>query len=133
MARIDNLPNFLNDVANAIRKKNGSSGVISIAEFDNAIMNLPTTGKGQDYFMMEPTNNVTIQSLLHSIPEGLNTDGVTGMQYMFNGCSNLVTIDLDTLNTAAVTNMSNMFGYCTNLSSLDFRITFVFSLEYPSL
>ena len=37
MARIDNLSNFLTDVANAIRNKNGATGVISAANFDTEI------------------------------------------------------------------------------------------------
>ena len=71
-------------------------------------------------------------------------NSLTDMSYMFDGCSNLISLDVSNLNTANVTNMqmtfryltltsldvsnfntanvtnmSNMFQYCSNLTSLD--------------
>ena len=42
MARIDNLTNFLTDVASAIKTKSGDSTNIPAANFDNEILNLPS-------------------------------------------------------------------------------------------
>lgn len=47
-------------------------------------------------------------------------DEITSMNSMFNGCSNLTSLDLFThFNTSKVTNMSNMFCHCFNLTTLD--------------
>lgn len=48
MARIDNLNNFLTDVADAIRTKTGSSDTISAEDFDTEIENIPSGG-GDDW------------------------------------------------------------------------------------
>ena len=50
--------------------------------------------------------------------EYLNTANVEFMDYMFNGCSALTSLDLTNFNTAKVTNMSNMFKGCSALTSL---------------
>lgn len=44
MARTDTLPNFLTDVANAIREKTGSTERITASDFDEEIKNIPTGG-----------------------------------------------------------------------------------------
>ena len=51
--------------------------------------------------------------------EYLNTANVEFMNYMFNGCSALKSLDLTNFNTAKVTNMGNMFEGCSALKSLD--------------
>ena len=49
----------------------------------------------------------------------LNTENVNIMALMFEGCSNLTSLDLSHFNTAKVTEMSWMFYGCTSLTSLD--------------
>ena len=51
--------------------------------------------------------------------EYLNTEKVTDMSSMFEGCHRLSSLDLSKFNTANVTNMSSMFTGCHRLSSLD--------------
>ena len=51
--------------------------------------------------------------------ENLNTANVTNMREMFNGCSNLVKLDVTNFNTAKVTTMLGMFYDCSNLTELD--------------
>ena len=51
--------------------------------------------------------------------EYLNTEKVTDMSGMFNGCQKLSSLDLSKFNTEKVTNMSSMFEDCQELSSLD--------------
>ena len=48
-----------------------------------------------------------------------NTANVESMDYMFNGCSALKSLDLTNFNTAKVTVMGNMFNGCSALTSLD--------------
>ena len=49
----------------------------------------------------------------------LDTSNVTNMSYMFYGCTNLATLDISKLDTSNVTNMSYMFSGCTNLVTFD--------------
>ena len=51
--------------------------------------------------------------------ENLNTENVTSMRDMFNGCSSLISLDVTKFNTEKVTNMSYMFYNCKALTSLD--------------
>ena len=50
--------------------------------------------------------------------ENLNTENVTDMSDMFNGCSGLTSLDLSSFNTAKVENMSYMFGGCSGLTTI---------------
>ena len=49
----------------------------------------------------------------------LNTENVTTMIQMFQGCTGLTSLDLSNFNTANVTRMGSMFAICSNLTSLD--------------
>lgn len=49
----------------------------------------------------------------------LDTSSVTDMSYMFGGCSNLVTINLENFDTSKVKNMYSMFRECSNIENLD--------------
>ena len=51
--------------------------------------------------------------------EYLNTEKVTEMDHMFNGCSALTSLDLTKFNTANVEFMYHMFNGCSALTSLD--------------
>jgi len=51
--------------------------------------------------------------------ENLNTANVQNMEYMFDGCSSLTSLDLSSFNTASVTTMALMFSGCSKLTSLD--------------
>ena len=51
--------------------------------------------------------------------EYLNTDSVTDMSCMFNGCLKLSSVDLSHFNTSSVTSMYFMFANCLALTSLD--------------
>ena len=48
-----------------------------------------------------------------------DTENVTDMAYMFEGCSGLKSIDVSNFNTSNVTNMSYMFDECSGLTVLD--------------
>ena len=49
----------------------------------------------------------------------INVTGLTDMQKMFEGCSELRTADLSDLDTSRVKNMNSMFSDCSKLSSVD--------------
>ena len=50
--------------------------------------------------------------------ENLNTEDVTIMNSMFNGCSKLTSLDLSSFNTEKVTNMWRMFSGCLSLKTI---------------
>ncbi len=60
------------------------------------------------------TNLTTIEGF-----EYLNTENVTNMTGVFNGCSSLTSLDLTNFNTAKVTDMKLLFANCSALESLD--------------
>ena len=60
------------------------------------------------------TNLTTIEGF-----EYLNTENVTNMTEVFNGCSALTSLDLTNFNTAKVTDMKLLFANCSALESLD--------------
>ena len=51
--------------------------------------------------------------------EYFNTENVTNMRYMFDGCWSLKSLDLTNFNTENLTDMYYMFAYCKSLESLD--------------
>ena len=50
---------------------------------------------------------------------GFNTENVTNMNHMFEGCSSLTSLNFSNFNTANVTDMSDMFQFCTSLTTLN--------------
>ena len=60
-------------------------------------------------------------SILSSIKEAIAVDKVsfTNTSYMFDGCSDLTTLDLSNFDTSKVTDMGFMFRYCSHLTNLD--------------
>ena len=65
--------------------------------------------------------------------EYLNTQNVTNMGFMFDGCSALRTLDLSSFDTKNVTNMKYMFYGCSTLETLDlsnFDTKNVTNMEY---
>ena len=50
---------------------------------------------------------------------GICTENVNSMSYMFNGCENIKAIDLSGFNTAKVTTMLGMFATCKKMTNLD--------------
>ena len=60
------------------------------------------------------SNLTTIEGI-----EYFNTENVTNMRYMFDGCWSLKSLDLTNFNTENVTDMYYMFAYCKSLESLD--------------
>ena len=47
------------------------------------------------------------------------THNVTGMGYMFSGCSSLKELNLSNFNTNKVTNMDSMFYKCSSLKEIN--------------
>ena len=65
--------------------------------------------------------------------EYLNTEKVTSMIYMFEGCTKLESLDLRKFNTAKVTEMNNMFYNCSALTTIFTSDKFVTDLVTSSV
>lgn len=51
--------------------------------------------------------------------ENVNTTGVTSMRSLFDGCSNLVSVNVKEFDTSNVTSLAVMFYMCNNLKEVD--------------
>lgn len=121
MARVDNLNNFLTDVAEAIRTKKGTTDTIPASSFDTEITNLPSGTDISGYFKDEiPTvwsgsiNNVTrlIKKLppFKVVPTGTSALEKT-INYLF---ANYLgdEIDISQIDFTLFTSATNLFNNC---------------------
>ena len=142
MARTDTLGNFLTDVADAIRKKKGTTDTILASNFDTEIASIESGVDINEYLsdtitrgdsslggwvktIIKLRSPLTVEGnsaeymfynyLLNELPQ-LDTSNVTNMSSMFRYCSNLTTIPQ--LDTSNVVNMGYMFGSCFNLTTI---------------
>lgn len=133
MARTDTLPNFLTDVADAIRTKTGSSELITASDFDTIIENLPSgedtgaykvntveemnelTGmKTGDYCVVENEQFIEGYTLVNYIES-------TGEQYINTGYTannnTSINITFQTKNVSEITENESLFGARASSSS----------------
>ena len=87
---------------------------ITSVVFDNSFAGCTSLTSTSSWFS-QCTNLTSITGI-----SNLKTDNVTSMRFMFNGCSNLTTLDLSNLNTANVTDMGWMFKDCSSLTSIEY-------------
>jgi surface protein len=117
MARIDNLENFLTDVASAIKEKKGDNTPIPASNFDTEISDIPSVGdkyapRHVSFYYYGGTD-------LDSEIANLDTSNITNMKSMFQYCNGLTMLDLSNFNTQNVTKMENMFDSCNKLTTLN--------------
>lgn len=127
MARIDTLPHFLTDVADAIRTKTGSQETIQASTFDTAIANIPSGGADlSEYFDTEPTSvtatdyytspwieeffikklpNLTIPNTISNLSNICYYSRLSIMPKIIFGNN--------------ITNLRNMFSYCVCVTNID--------------
>ena len=137
MARINNLTNFLTDVASAIKTKTGDSTAIPASQFDTKIANI-TTGHldNTEYAeanddlddILEGSSPVTIyppdwnklgyEDTPQSIIDGFNyakdikdnwNSNITNLSYIYNNNKSVLFFPL--VDTSKVTSMSGAFSY----------------------
>lgn len=142
MARIDTLPHFLTDVADAIREKTGSSETIQASNFDTEISSISGGGdldwkslgfdgtpsgiqkmyndakKIQDDWDPTITSMASMYSgntTLTLFPT-VDTSNVTSLYGTFTSCTKL--IEIAPINTSRVKTMGSAFQNCTSLITL---------------
>ena len=91
----------------------GWGKTITTVEFMPSFANYKGLTSTAQWFL-DCTNLTTILGI-----ENLNTENVTSMLMMFQGCSSLTSLDLSHFNTSNVTWMGQMFAGCTHLANLD--------------
>lgn len=115
MARIDNLNNFLTDVADSIREKKGTTELIPASAFDTEIDSISGGGDINDYYLTSGADYQNINYYIKKIPT-IDTSNLTDMPGIFDGCYNLM--ELPAINTSKVTNMSYMLRHCRKLTTI---------------
>ena len=88
-----------------------ADSVINCTEID--LSNVDTTYATSLWGLFRNCENLTVLSF------DFNTDNVTNMRSMFNGCKKLERLNVSGLNTENVENMAGMFANCSALKSLD--------------
>lgn len=78
MARVNNLSNFLTDVASAIKTKKGSETAIPAANFDTEILALPSQGTYQTKTVNITTNGTT------TVTPDVNYDAISSLDIVVN-------------------------------------------------
>ena len=122
MAKNNNLQDFLTDIANAIRTKTGATQPINAQNFSTEILNISTGGGNTLKNLLDATKSAKYLfeyyegTSIDDLIQPNDTENVINMQYMFEGCSKLITIPQ--LNTSKVKNMKNMFYDCASLTSI---------------
>ncbi len=114
---MSSLTEFLKSIADAIRKKKGTTDPINAQNFASEIESIVTIKK-----LLDETQNAAglfmnrIQFNVLDYISVSDTSNVTSMAYMFYNCTSLTTIPL--LDTSNVTNMINMFYFCKSLTTI---------------
>ena len=98
---------FYYDTELATRKAENPDATFVLALSNNNTYNSPTA------WASATLTSVTFDESFKSYK------GLTGLNYWFNGCSSLASIDLSNLNTENVTMTHYMFNGCTALTELD--------------
>ena len=114
-------------IRTAINNKGGTlTTTDTFASYPSAIDSLPSGGNTLKT-LLDATKSAKylFQNYKETSVDGLisysDTENVTNMNSMFQGCSNLTTIPQ--LNTRSATNMSNMFRECSHLTTIQLDIS----------
>lgn len=148
MARTDNLKNYLEDVATAIKNKKKNNAPIKASEFDTEIENLPSgSGDVGEYFSSEITSGnstrsgwvQTVKKLPKYVFNGtsltysftnftgeqldlsyMNIENVDNISYAFRLCINLTNLNINGWDASKINNINNTFASCSVLTNLLF-------------
>ena len=97
---------------------NSEYSAYKVAERDNGDGTYTTTIIADDISVLPTVIKFQGKNQLQKV-HYLNTGAVTDLSYMFNGCSNLTSINADNLVHSGVKNLSFLFTTCGNLESID--------------
>ena len=99
------------------------SGIYDDGEWHNSIVTKAVVKADISYYTeliaSETYNGIIPPSTVEASFKGSNTSNVTNMNFMFNGCSGLTSLDLSSFDTSNVTDMILTFFSCSSLESLN--------------
>ncbi len=97
-------------------------GCSSLTELDLSSFNTSAVTDMMYMFGMDINTNASSPQLASiTFGENFTTENVTNMNFMFQDCSRLTSLDLSKFNTGKVTGMANMFDGCSGLTTLDLK------------
>ena len=105
-----------------------SRNKISSIDFEN--LNISSLTNINNLFLENKTSD---SNFVNSILKKINISNITSMKSIFNGCTNLASLDLSSWDTSNVTNMGSMFTKCSSLTSLDLTSFDINKLENDSI
>ena len=106
----------LYNIGNAIRTKNSSTTLYKPSDFANAIESLKS-GKYAPRINLKFENYAGTE--LDNEIYNLDTCNMDDMSSMFNGCPNLINLDLSNFDTSKVKDMNHMCYKCSKLKSIN--------------
>ena len=136
--------NDIQNIANAIREKNGSTDTYKVRDMAIAIENIPTGGDISEYFNENISNGTSslpgwsecilklpsfkfngndASYMFYKYPfnfldlSNINTSETTNVKYMFSYIGNNIVIDIKNLDFSKVTDASNLFYWSTGIKN----------------
>jgi len=133
MARTDNLPNFLTDVATSIKSKTGDSTSIPASQFDTKINSIESMQDGFDenkvssyvysnyvFNSVPNAKKCLLYMLIDKVPYlELDFTHTTSLYMAFNGCLNLSEVDVSGWDVSTINDFSYVFANCEKLTEID--------------
>jgi len=124
MARVDTLDNFLEDVADSIREKKGTTEPILAKNFDTEIESISGGGSSDDFYI-DDCSYLFYGGARFEHYEYLMSclKDVNSITYMFNDNDKIINLDISTIDLSKVINAEYLCYSCKNLQSitLDFN------------
>ena len=101
---------------------------IQVKEKQNTFYIFPSSGNHIVYTLININNCTSLNNLLEgatnmtsiSFTTEFNTENVENINFMFDYCSSLISINFSNLNTKNIRTMEGMFYSCISLYSMDF-------------
>ena len=94
-------------------KDNAYYSVKGLEYFDTSLVT------DMSYMFGNETSSESDRKWVNLDLSSFNTENVTTMANMFDGCLNLQQLNISNFNTSKVVDMTNMFNYCRKLQNLD--------------
>lgn len=108
----------LQNIASAIRTKNGSSDTYTPSEMASGISSIKYKPKYISFCIVNRPDPNPIENLDNEV-ENLDTSLITSMKRMFANCTKIKKLNLSNWNTSNVINMQAICSGCSNLQKVD--------------